>query len=248
LQLKDFMAILETRDFTLLKWDSELFGFYVARLHPDCINGNRLERAIMDLHTEGIRLAYATLPWSDDKGRVLLDRAGAFMADRKILFKKQLSYPVRMPEGVEIWPGPECSLELEALALASGHYSRFRLDPQIPSHVFPNLYAQWIQRSVRGEIADVVLVAKENGILAGMVTLTVDGEIGNIGLIAVAEGSRGLGIGRRLMVAAEAFCAARKSRWLQVVTQGTNQAACALYTACGFELAEENAVYHIWVA
>jgi ribosomal protein S18 acetylase RimI-like enzyme len=242
------MTIQETKYFTILPWDSELFGFHVARLHPECISGKRLDKTVAALKADKIRLAYATLPWSDDKGRALLNKAGASMVDRKVLFKKRLSSRVGTPEGVEIWPSPDCSLELEALALASGHFSRFLLDPQIPRHVFPNMYVRWIQRSVRGEIADAVLVAKEAGDLAGMVTLAINGELGNIGLIAVAEEYRGRGIGRRLMVAAEAFCATRKSKWLKVVTQGTNQGACALYTACGFELAEEYAVYHIWVA
>ena len=242
------MTIHETRDFTLLPWDSELFGFQVARLHPECVTGERLSKAIENLQAEGIRLAYANLPWSDDTARALLDRVGASMVDRKILFKKCLSAPFGTPKGVGIWPDLKCTPELEALALTSGHLSRFLRDPKVPGHVFPNLYIQWIQRSVRREIADAVLVAKEAGVLAGMVTLAVDGDLGNIGLIAVAEGYWGRGIGRRLMVAAEAFCAARKSKWLNVVTQGANQAACALYTSCGFALAEEYAVYHIWVA
>jgi len=241
------MTVPETRDFTFLPWDSELFGFRVARLHTECISGEGLDKAIASLQAEGIRLAYASLPWSDNTARALLDKLGASTVDRKVLFKKCLSAPVATPEGVEPWPGPECSPELEALALASGHLSRFLLDPKIPRHVFPDLYLRWIRRSVRGEIADAVLVVNENRALAGMVTLACDGDLGSIGLIAVADAYRGRGIGRRLIVAAEAFCAERKSKWLHVVTQGANQAACALYSACGFALAEEHAVYHVWV-
>jgi dTDP-4-amino-4,6-dideoxy-D-galactose acyltransferase len=242
------MIVHEARDFSLLPWDSELFGFQVARLHPECIIGERLGRAIANLQAEGVRLAYATLQWSDDTARALLDRAGASMVDRKIVFKKPLSTITGMSEGIEIWSAPECSPGLEALALASGHLSRFRLDPEVPDHVFANLYLQWIRRSVRKEIADVVLVANEGESLAGMVTSAIDGNIGNIGLIAVAERYQGRGIGRRLLVAAEAFCTVRKCKWLHVVTQGANESACALYTSQGFALAEEYAVYHIWLS
>ena len=242
------MPVYEARDFSLLPWDSELFGFQVAKLHAECITGEHLGKAIANLQAKGVRLAYASLQWSDDTARALLDRAGASMVDRKIVFKKPLSNMVQMPEGIEIWSAPECSPELEALALASGHLSRFRLDPKVPDHVFANLYLQWIRRSVRREIADVVLVAKEGGCLAGMVTAAIDGDLGNVGLIAVAEGYQGRGIGRRLMVAAEAFCTERRCKWLHVVTQGGNRSACALYTSLGFALAEEHAVYHIWLS
>jgi dTDP-4-amino-4,6-dideoxy-D-galactose acyltransferase len=117
----------------------------------------------------------------------------------------------------------------------------------VPRHVFPQLYLTWIRRSVSHEIADEVLVSKAGGQLSGLVTLAVKDGLGEIGLVAVAESQRGRGLGRCLMVAAESNASARGAQALEVVTQGANAAACALYTARGFELAREEAVYHIWM-
>jgi dTDP-4-amino-4,6-dideoxy-D-galactose acyltransferase len=242
------MVVSETKNYTILAWDTNLFGFPVARLHSDCVTMERLGKTVVDMKEEGVQLAYISIPWSEYWAKAVLDKAGACMVDRKVLFQKHIPDFVKAPAGVDIWPGHECSPELEALALASGQMSRFFLDPKIPDSVFNKLYVEWIHRSVRGEIADAVLVVKEAEELAGMVTLALDSDRGKIGLIAVANRYRGIGIGRRLMTAAEAFCFAQKSRILQVVTQGENRAACALYANCGFELAEEYAIYHLWIS
>lgn len=51
--------------------------------------------------------------------------------------------------------------ELLSLALNSGEFSRFKLDPLFSAELFEKLYTRWITRSVRKEIAWQVLVAKE---------------------------------------------------------------------------------------
>ncbi|GLH69231.1 hypothetical protein GETHPA_07640 [Geothrix rubra] len=241
------MPIEPPAAFSLLPWDSELFGYPVARLAPEGLRPELFPATLEQLRGQGVRLAYAQVPWSDQATRALLDGIGAPMVDRKVTFGKALTGGSIPPAGVEAWQEGEVSAELEALALASGHLSRFRTDAQVPSHVFPTLYKAWIRRSVLGEIADAVLVAREAGKLAGLVTLAQHGPVSEIGLVAVADGCRGQGIGRRLMAAAEAWSDARKAGRLEVVTQGENAAACALYRSAGCLVVQEQAIYHVWM-
>jgi dTDP-4-amino-4,6-dideoxy-D-galactose acyltransferase len=69
---------------------------------------------------------------------------------------------------------------------------------------------------------------------------------GTIGLLAVDEAHRGRGYGKRLVDAAEVWCAARGMRAVEVVTQMRNTAACSMYTACGYGIVGDEAVFHIW--
>ena len=62
------------------------------------------------------------------------------------------------------------------------------------------------------------------------------GDVALLWDIRVAPGHRGLGIGRALLTAAEAWAASRKATWLEVETQNVNVPACAFYERNGFTL------------
>ncbi len=237
----------EETPFDLLPWDSDLFGFRVARLKPGAIPGTNLEWAIEELRKAEVRLAYAVVPWTDAEGRAALERHGARLVDRKIRFRKAGLSAQPRPDGIEPWGETACTLELEALALSSGHLSRFKVDPLVPPHVFPDLYLAWIRKSVSGELAQAVFVARRQGELAGVTTVSIEGDRAEIGLVAVASAHQGKGWGRKLMNAAEGWASARGAHALEVVTQGANEGACALYRATGGVVAQEQAIYHVWM-
>jgi GNAT superfamily N-acetyltransferase len=54
--------------------------------------------------------------------------------------------------------------------------------------------------------------------------------------IRVAPSSRGRGVGRALLAAAEAWAQSRDARWLEVETQNINAPACRFYERNGFVL------------
>jgi dTDP-4-amino-4,6-dideoxy-D-galactose acyltransferase len=232
--------------FELLPWDSDLFGYPVARLNPEVLAPGRTPEALRTLRQEGVRLAYGIVPWEAAIARGELEALGAPMVDHKVRFRKTIQVDPGFPEGVDRWETPECPMEMEALALASGHLSRFRVDPKVPPHVFPTLYLTWIRRSVAGEIAQAVLVTRDGEALTGLTTLALDGRRAEIGLMVIDGKHRGQRLGSRLMKAAEAWAVAQGAEVIEVVTQGTNVGACALYRAAGFHLAVEQAVYHVW--
>jgi dTDP-4-amino-4,6-dideoxy-D-galactose acyltransferase len=236
------------RGFRPLPWDSALFGFPVARISPDVVHGGLLEHAIGALRSEGVQLAYVSVPWSDADATAALTLVGAWCVDRKVRFRKEAITSRQPPPGIESVVGHPCTADLEQLALVSGTYSRFRADPRIAPEVFEKLYVAWMHRSMAGEIARDVLVIHEGSSCVGMVTVAESdgGSTGTIGLIAVADGHRGQGHGKRLMLGAEAWCAARGLTAMEVVTQMQNVAACGLYAACGYEIVGDEAVFHLW--
>lgn len=238
------------RGFRPLPWDSALFGFPVARVSPDVVHGGLLEQAIGTLRSEGVQLAYVSVPWSDADATAALTQVGARCVDRKVRYRKQAIASRQLPPGIESVVGQPCTADLEQLALVSGTYSRFRADPRIAREVFEKLYVAWMHRSMAGEIAQDVLVIHEGSSCIGMVTVAEAesdcGSTGTIGLIAVADGHRGQGHGKRLMLGAEAWCAARGLTAIEVTTQMRNVAACGLYAARGYGVVGDEAVFHIW--
>jgi len=233
--------------FELLAWDSTLFGFPVAAILQDQLQTGALEAIPAQLHAAGVRLAYVSVPATDVPTIQRLEALGGRLVDRKRRYRKQLLSPAPMPETLESGMGHPCTPEFTALARSSGEYSRFRTDPNIPSGIFEALYDTWIRRSLAAEIAEEVLVQKSGPTPVGLVSLSVAQEEGVIGLLAVGPAHRRQGVGRQLIVGAEAWCSARQVTTLAVVTQRDNSPACGLYTACGFELVSEEAVFHWWL-
>lgn len=238
------------QNFTCLDWDSDFFGFRVARIMLTDANKDQLAETLDMLRQEKFRLAYWFLP--DSQQASLIAKAnGGILADEKVTYLKELS----TIEGKSASPiysavpftGAESDDALADLALQSGEYSRFRLDPLFPRDKFEKLYRCWITRSVNKDIAWEVLVVKERDVLLGLVTLGTKGDRGDIGLLAVSEQARGKGIGRTLVLDADRAFAYRGLAVAQVVTQRCNLGACKLYESCGYRIEKIEKIFHFWL-
>jgi dTDP-4-amino-4,6-dideoxy-D-galactose acyltransferase len=239
--------------FERLAWDSELFGFDVARLVRP-FDESDLARALRDLRAAGVVLAYAFVAADDEPAARAAEAHGGRLVDTKVTYSRTLAIEpdVRAPSAradVVEYEASDASPELERLALQSGAFSRFRTDPDVPREAFERLYRTWIRRSVAREIADRVLVVSErDASLGGLVTLRFDGATGRIGLLAVESDSRGHGYGRQLLDAAHDLYRERGCSSARVVTQAANAPACRLFETFGYEVAERERVFHFWLA
>jgi dTDP-4-amino-4,6-dideoxy-D-galactose acyltransferase len=236
---------------THLDWDTNHFGFPVGRIAA-VIADEELEAALSQARTCGYRLLY----WATAVDRTptlrLLDEFGGRLVDRKVTFARSLSaddQPTKACAAAILpYQATKHSSELFALAVAAGAYSRFAIDPRIPREKFERLYEIWIERSMRGEIADAVLVARDSatGPIAGMITVKVTDGVGNIGLVAVAASHRGRGLGSQLMDAAHCWMISRGATKTTVVTQAVNSPACRLYERAGYAIEQAETLYHFW--
>jgi dTDP-4-amino-4,6-dideoxy-D-galactose acyltransferase len=238
-----------------LEWDSNHFGFDVARIPSDIADAD-LHVALSEARRGGYRLVY----WATNAERGappwLLSEFDGRLVDRKVTFARQLPATHRDTTRngnliCERFTGLQCSDELVGLAIDAGVYSRFALDARVPVESFRRLYRIWIERSVSGEIAGAVLVAKNRETksdtpLAGMVTVKVENGVGNIGLIAVAKASRRRGIGPTLIESAEQWMIEHGAHKATVVTQAANAPACRLYQRVGYEVEQAENYYHFW--
>ena len=201
-----------------------------------------------------MRLVYWDAEPARGAPRDLLEEYSGSLVDRRLSLGRPLA-TVEAESGdqaaiaIHAHPRTGPARELVSLAVQAGEFSRFRRDPRIPAESFRSLYEIWLEKSVQGDLADLVLVATAGNSCEqplGFVTVSLkDGE-GSIGLIAVVEWARGRAIGRRLLEAAHRWLAGRRARRVTVVTQLENHPACRLYERCGYDRAQLRHVYHFW--
>lgn len=246
-----------------LDWESENFGFSVAQVSQADLSDAALADTLRQARAASVRLAI----WPTGEGRevaaeIIAEFAGK-LVDRKAKFTRPLGDSLvaeetsdRRRSTILPYTASTASAQLTELAIAAGKYSRFNVDPAFPREMFQAMYRLWIERSVRGELADAVLVAamdptnNEEQVQrdpAGMITLAESGGVAQIGLIAVADTMRGRGIGSALIGAAHRWMQTRGAGQARVVTQLENLPACHLYERAGYQLSHVQNVYHFWL-
>lgn len=236
----------------LLEWDSGFFGFGVGRLV--IVPGSDAEAMQVRQRAAScaVRLLYAACDSTDTTARAVLTQAGGALVDLKRTYSSTVAAAVAGrvdEEPVDVLPAqPDVSQrrQLRTLAWQSAEFSRFKLDPRMPAGAWRSMYSAWIANSLNGRIADRILVTRSDSTLTGMVTVALRGTCASIGLLAVRQGQRGRGLGRRLVYAALDAANAADLPALSVVTQGGNAAACSTYEACGMTLADEQCIFHLW--
>jgi dTDP-4-amino-4,6-dideoxy-D-galactose acyltransferase len=229
----------------LLDWDSAFFGFRIARLRQSELTPPILSDVFDWCDREEVRCLYFLVSADSSKTIILAEAVGFRMADVRKTLALELTDDVGLTTSVR--PFRESDLpSLRAIAAQSHRDSRFYNDPGFPEKRCDELYQTWIERSCYG-YADRVLVAEHDLRPAGYVSCHLDPQgLGNIGLLAVAGWSRGLGLGGQLIAGALLFFAESGCRRVTVVTQGRNHPAQRLYEKSGFRSATVELWYHRW--
>jgi dTDP-4-amino-4,6-dideoxy-D-galactose acyltransferase len=239
-----------------LDWDSRHFGVTVARLDSSAVGESLLAEYLEQARKVGIRLLYYFDAEHRPPDEATLERFSGRQVDDRVTFEALVVDAIdaaaqRAASGVQIreYSRAAATPELVELGIAAGALSRFRVDPRIPSGAFERLYREWVERSVRHEIADVVYIAESEGKqLLGLATVASGQGAGNVGLLAVAPAARGRGIGRQLLGEAHQWMALSGLDKSIIVTQADNAAACRLYASCGYRQVSREHIYHFWLA
>ena len=220
-----------------LSFDTNLFGYPVAFINWRC---QFLEEEFLK-SVKKFQLVYifSDKPISFSDSQIL-------HVDTKITYSKELT-PRSNLKDIQISPNLRptelSSFQLESLrnlALESGKYSRFKIDPRLYHLEFEKLYNVWIDKAIN---LRSILIADD---LAGLITFDSKKEIAKIGLIAVHPEHRNQGLGEKLVISAENFLSEKGAKTLKVPTQESNGPAQALYQKLGYEISEKVFVYHYW--
>jgi dTDP-4-amino-4,6-dideoxy-D-galactose acyltransferase len=233
-----------------LNWDSDFFGYRIARVGPNRLNSGTIEEILKWCKANHIDCLYF-LAEADDPDTVNLaeDNSFRFVDIRLTLDKTLEQNPAAGENDAQsiIRPfTPEDVPTLRAIAKASHQDSRFYFDSNFPASRCDALYEMWIEKSCYG-YADAVLVADIKGQAVGYISchLTSQNQ-GEIGLMGVAANRQGMGLGQKLVNGSLNWFVSQGVTHISVVTQGRNSQAQRLYQRCGFLTRRIQLWYHRW--
>ena len=230
-----------------LPWDSEFFGVSIARAIRSDVDAAACDAMRRWCAARRIACLYFLCRDNDTATRRQLESAGFQSVGSRVTLERSLESGVATPIGSTRAATAGDIPRLRTIASASHRDSRFYVDGRFDPQRCDELYATWIEKSVRG-YAELVIVAERDGVPAGYVTLhmTPADRPARIGLIAVAAECRNQGVGRELLRGVLQAAAARGATAVSVVTAGTNTVALALYRSEGFRTTDVSLWYHRW--
>jgi dTDP-4-amino-4,6-dideoxy-D-galactose acyltransferase len=232
--------------FQYLEWDSNFFGYRIARVLTSRLNEQSAGQIRSWCDSQSIDCLYF-LADSDHAETVrLAEQAHFHLVDVRVTLAMKLASWV--PSG-PVQDYVRCFKEedlpaLRAIARVSHRDSRFYYDENLPHSLCDALYEAWIENSARG-YAQAVLVAVVHDEPVGYISCHL-ASAGRIGLFAVAENAQGQGLGQQLVFAAFRWFLDRKVPEVSVVTQGRNIRGQRLYQKCGFSTRSVQLWYHYW--
>jgi dTDP-4-amino-4,6-dideoxy-D-galactose acyltransferase len=238
-------------DFEILKWDSDFFGFKIAKINNGTITTNDFDAIFNELKKLHVKLVYWPSNIDHSIQAELHNKYNGILVDTKTTYEINFygrDIPVyKKSPYVEFYNNPFPDPRLIEIAIQCGEYSRFKVDTNIPYQKFAALYTAWITNSINRSNSDKVIITKHQNLISGLVTVNCNEGSGNIGLVGVHEYFRGQGIGGLLISASLNYFIKNKCSKAYVVTQGNNEAACKLYEKFGFKINNKVHFYHFWL-
>jgi ribosomal protein S18 acetylase RimI-like enzyme len=238
-------AAARTNVARFLEWDTQFFGVRIASLQAEEIGDEAWLAALESCRAQRVQCLYVLAARPADERRAE-QAGGRHTGLRLVLERPRDAAALAPPAQGRIRLALEADLPgLRAIATRAHTDSRFYADSRFARERCDELYATWIEKSVRGW-ADAVFTSGPPGEPLGYLSWHARAEHSELGLVAVAAQARAQGLGRELVAAALERAAPRRQP-VQVVTQGGNEAAVALYRKCGFEPRGVQSWFHIWL-
>lgn len=230
--------------------DSERFGVRVARGH---ILADNLSRVLDFCAGEKIDLLIARCATSDLVAAQNMEMNGFLLMDTLIYYRFDLSKRA-IPEDKGqslvrlLQPEDKEQIRIVAAAAFKGYMGHYHADRRLDRRRCDEAYTSWAERScIPNTAADVVLVAEQNGKVAGFGTLRVNSPQEVEGLLfAVAPECQGRGVCRALMIRSLEWSRSRVAHRMVISTQITNVSMQKVWCRVGFEPSHSYYTFHKW--
>jgi dTDP-4-amino-4,6-dideoxy-D-galactose acyltransferase len=230
-----------------LAWDSALFKKKIGELVPAsqgpfCMEEvlqkageDRFEYIICRTKSHNarfIRLLEASGFYLTDIGVILGTKAGAFI-QKNMRLDSEIRGSIRIASHQDI-------PDLKRISSSLFIESRFYNDPFFSKAMADRLYRAWIENSVKGQAADIVLYIPGTGFITCRKS---SGKKGEIVLMGVKKNFRGKGFGSGLVGEAMQWFVEQEIKTVTVRTQLKNLKALNFYLTLGFLPQEYDIVF-----
>jgi dTDP-4-amino-4,6-dideoxy-D-galactose acyltransferase len=229
-----------------LKWDSEFFGYEVARIFFDQYGCETLDYLFQQLEHKETRLSYLFVPETNKELNQLIINKGCILVDKKTIYSKTTEKHNFYSNKIIEYQKNEINEKLIELVLEAGSYSRFKQDVNFTNREYERLYIEWLHKSLNKSLALNTFVSILDSGIVGIITLGEKSGSADIGLVAVNKNSRRLGIAKDLIHFADNAASDLGFDNIKVATQFQNIAACKLYEKCNFHIESTINIYHYW--
>ncbi len=238
-----------------LQWDSDFFGFRIARVCDRHLSAADLGMVFTWCDANSVDCLYF-LADSDDAGTIrLVEEHGFHLVEIRITYEGRLKNwnPETRPKANKRLIirdlQPEDIGTLQEIAKNSYKDSRWYFDPRFSDETCQAYFQTWIKKSAEGN-ADFVLVAELEGELLGYISGNRERHesTGTFELTAVKEVSRGLGIGHELFASGLDWYLREGVDRILVNTQGRNIPTQRMIQRHGFISKSVQLYYHKWFA
>lgn len=223
-----------------LTWDSELFKRRIGVVKDIPESGTGISDILENAKEQGFRYLLCRLETQRTSLIKLLESLGFYLSDIGVT----LVYDAAgAPEGegtAKVSEGQPVSVAglgdipaLRKMATALFLESRFYSDPFFTREEADRTFQEWVENSVRGKVADVVLMVGGKGFISCRMS-----EVGwgSIGLLGVAEEHRGRGVGKLLVREAIRWFRSRGAVSVRVRSPLRNIRPINFYIMNGFSL------------
>lgn len=232
----------------ILDWDSQFFGKKIGRVTGSKLDSPKAATINAWSEKNQVDCLYFLAASDDLRTSQTAENDQYHLVDIRVTLENKLQELVSTrsdPAQIRLANGNDIE-SLRIISRNNHRDSRFYYDGHFDREKCDELYAVWIEKSVRGG-TDQVLVWEENRQPVAYVTgkITPAGS-GSIELVGVHPAWQGKGIGYQLTMHLLAWFQQQHSTHLTVVTQGRNIGAQVLYQRCGFVTRSTELWYHKW--
>ncbi|HQW57019.1 MAG TPA: GNAT family N-acetyltransferase [Saprospiraceae bacterium] len=230
-----------------LGWDSAHFKIRIGKIDLYGVERSQLNDTIVQMNRKGFDLIYLFAPvYLQDLTDDLLGYENR--KDTKVVYSKLLLEDISMPPDILI-PDQLSLAERDRvirLGLASGIFSRFKLDDRLTPGRFEEMYKIWTEKAIDSQDGNHLALYKEGESILGVITYKVKLHVVEVGLLSVDPACGGKGIGSKLLRWVEYFALQNGLSTINIPTQATNLPACKFYDKNGYIITDLVNVYHIW--
>ena len=231
-----------------LPWDSEFFGRRIAKVLRASLTEEEVQRLDAWCRQEQIDCLYFLSSATGGPELLPVENNGFHLVDLRVTLSAKLDQlPLPSSQSEAICLATEAEIpNLRAIAAHNHLDSRFYADPHFERSKCDELYAIWIENSIKNP-NQKVFTYKPEGKALGYVSSYHD-ELGNavIGLVGIAKECQGQGIATQLTQECLRVMQAEGCTQVEVVTQGRNTKAIQLYEKSGFRLKSIQTWFHKW--